>query len=322
VVSVGFQTQRFASGSKSYLAHFWYPSTTPASNAADPYASGFNARIAVNGAVAGSSLPVIIFSHGDNGCATQSLFIVESLAARGYVVAALNYQDAAVGCPDGLGASNNPPFTQAASWTPASYDYRRIDTTAMIDQLLAMNASTGFLAGRIDPQRLGYMGHSLGGYTGVAFSQATGPWSGWRDARLKAALLLSPYINPFNLDANKPWTTPIPIMLQTGTEDSGIAPFLSAFYTYLQQRRFLLSFDQSGMVRGSGHFAWTNILCDAYRAAPDPTARCLAGVPQATAIVDYGASFLDTYVAGTITGVITGSTPAVSSYQYCTALAC
>ncbi len=320
---MGYHAETFSAAGTTYHAYFWYPSGAAAADLSDPYGVGFASRLAVNGAVAGSNLPVIVFAHGDSGCATQSLFITESLAAHGYVVAALNYRDAGTSCPDGQGASNSPPFGDPDAWNASTYVYRRDDTKALIGQLAAMNAAAGnFLQGRLDMNRLGYMGHSLGGYAGAALAEATGPWSTWYEPRIRASLLLSPYINPFNLVANKPWTALQPIMLQGGTEDVAITPFLGAFYSYLQQRRYFLTFDQSAMTRGTGHFAWTNSLCQPYRQQADATAACLAGVPQAAAIVHYGASFLDAYVAGTAASVDTTSSAAVTSYQSCPAMAC
>ena len=38
--------------------------------------------------------PVIIFSHGFHGCATQSRFLMEAFASAGYLVFAPNHQDA------------------------------------------------------------------------------------------------------------------------------------------------------------------------------------------------------------------------------------
>src|SRR5262249_50737210 len=38
--------------------------------------------------------PVIVFSHGFHGCATQSRFLMEALASAGYLVLAPNHRDA------------------------------------------------------------------------------------------------------------------------------------------------------------------------------------------------------------------------------------
>src|SRR5262245_65502979 len=46
--------------------------------------------------------PVIIFSHGFHGCATQSRFLMEAFAADGYLVLAPNHRDAT--CNGGKGS--------------------------------------------------------------------------------------------------------------------------------------------------------------------------------------------------------------------------
>ena len=38
--------------------------------------------------------PIIIFSHGFHGCATQSRFLMEAFASAGYIVFAPNHRDA------------------------------------------------------------------------------------------------------------------------------------------------------------------------------------------------------------------------------------
>lgn len=41
-----------------------------------------------------AALPIVIFSHGFHGCATQSRFLMPALAAAGYLVFAPNHRDA------------------------------------------------------------------------------------------------------------------------------------------------------------------------------------------------------------------------------------
>ena len=42
----------------------------------------------------GIKQPVIIFSHGFHGCATQSRFLMEAFASAGYIIFAPNHRDA------------------------------------------------------------------------------------------------------------------------------------------------------------------------------------------------------------------------------------
>src|SRR5262245_15676254 len=52
--------------------------------------------------------PVIIFSHGFGGCATQSRFLTEALAERGYWVFAPNHKDASCGRSDAMTRPEEP----------------------------------------------------------------------------------------------------------------------------------------------------------------------------------------------------------------------
>jgi len=57
--------------------------------------------------------PIIVFSHGFGGCATQSRFLTEALAERGYWVFAPNHKDARCG-QGGGGARPEEPFGEPA----------------------------------------------------------------------------------------------------------------------------------------------------------------------------------------------------------------
>lgn len=41
-----------------------------------------------------AALPIVVFSHGFHGCATQSCFLMTALASAGYLVVAPNHRDA------------------------------------------------------------------------------------------------------------------------------------------------------------------------------------------------------------------------------------
>src|SRR5436309_9521092 len=53
--------------------------------------------------------PVIVFSHGFHGCATQSRFLMEAFASAGYLVLAPNHRDAT--CSGGPAHWLDPPQT-------------------------------------------------------------------------------------------------------------------------------------------------------------------------------------------------------------------
>lgn len=305
VINAGYRTLSYqattAQGTRAYALSVWYPST----GIATTYNYGnVTSSIALNGAIESGLHPTIVFSHGDLGCANQSVFITESLAKAGYVVAAINYQDASTACGGSGSQADQPAFANANGWNSNSYLYRYYDTRALIDELQKQNVSTtSFLQGTLDLNRLGFIGHSLGGYTGAAMA---GGWSSWFDSRIKAALLLSPYVEPFSVTTPNRVDIPIPVMLQGGTLDVGITPTLPAFYDRLNYQKYSL------VLKTAGHFAWTNNTCSGFV----NTDSCLDGSSLAAAIVSYGQSFLDTYVARIRSLVTTDATAALQSFQY------
>lgn len=106
--------------------------------------------------------PVIIFSHGFHGCATQSRFLMEAFASSGYLVFAPDHHDAA--CKRGISSwFQKPavPFRQPLNWNETTYRDRAEDIRRLID---AIRADDRFRT-RADWSRLGLAGHSLGGYT-------------------------------------------------------------------------------------------------------------------------------------------------------------
>ena len=283
--NVGFRVIEYAPGLRAAL---WYPSTAPAARASYPGAVGVAGDVAKDAPLGSCGrAPLVVFSHGDGGCGTQSIFLTEELARRGYVVAAPDHADALCsvdGGPNrGPSHGGEPPFTEPDRYTDATYRGRRDDVEALVAFLLG----EGSYRGAIDTSRIAIAGHSLGGYTGAGLG---GGWESWRDGRFRAALLLSPYVQPY-LVQERLQAISIPLMYQGGTLDLGITPFLvgaNGAYAKASPPKVLVSF------AGAGHFDWTNTTCARFPYVRD----CLASVPNAARIVDYGAAFLDRYLRG------------------------
>lgn len=213
--------------------------------------------------------PVLLFSHGFGSCETSSNFLKTALAARGYWVFAPRHADARCGSP--RAAPPAVPFSQPAEWTDATYVNRANDILAVHG---ALQASPAF-AKRLDFSRVGYVGHSLGGYTVVGLA---GAWSAWgRTPGVKAVLALSPYIEPFLRHGTMSALT-MPIMFQGGTADGGVTPYVTrrgGGYDSAPAPKYLVVFD------GATHAAWGD--------------RRNASHAD---IVAYSVAFLDRYVRG------------------------
>jgi predicted dienelactone hydrolase len=237
--------------------------------------------------------PIVVFSHGFHGCATQSRFLMIAFAAAGYLVVAPNHRDAT--CNGGGARWISPPeqrFGQPGSWDEASFH----DRADNIRRLVAALKADPAWRDRIDWQRLGLAGHSLGGYTVLGLA---GAWPGWKLDGVKAVLALSPYVEPFLLHHSLAGLA-APVMYQGGTLDFGITPFV---------RKSMGAYDQSPApkyyveFKGAGHLAWTDVR-DAHHAA----------------IVAYSVAFLDRYIRGSANrGALTKATDAVTALRHATA---
>jgi pimeloyl-ACP methyl ester carboxylesterase len=230
----------------------------------------------------GAPAPVLFFSHGFGGCQTGSSFLKRALAARGYWVFAPKHADARCGAP-GL-PMPDVPFRLPGEWTDATYAARANDILAVHGALQSSRA----YAKRLDFSRVGYVGHSLGGYTVVGLA---GGWSAWGKAPgLRAVLALSPYVEPFVRRGTLSGLS-VPIMFQGGTADEDITPFVTrrgGAYDASPAPKHLVVFT------GATHAAWGDRLTASH-----------------DGIVAYSVAFLDRYVrdrptAATLTTVLPG----------------
>jgi len=198
----------FKNGAKRELmVRFWYPAvatrncghaeySSPKVRAYLSEVSGIAFPVVstngcLNAPVADGLHPVIVFSHGFTGMFTDSTFLFEDLASRGYVVASLahTYESTALEFPGGRLAKsvfgsylNESTFHADDQSLRFARSVRLGDLRFLLDELERMNTGSGALAGRLDTSRIGVMGHSLGGE--VALSSLR------REGRFRAAVLL------------------------------------------------------------------------------------------------------------------------------------
>src|SRR5512134_3348250 len=220
--SAGFRVLVLDSGRKVAV---WYPAAAPE----EPHAytranNGFLGSVARDAPPAACPrVPLVLFSHGLGGCALQSIFLTEELARHGYVVAAPDHADAAT-CGidrDGLRLRN-------LRTDQSFFDPRRWDDRSEVDRLQDMRAVMRLVAD--DPQlgpvadvnRVGAVGHSLGGYTVLGMA---GGWPSWKTPEVKAVLALSPYVSPY-ADSGTIARLGVPVMYQGAQFDWGITPSL------------------------------------------------------------------------------------------------
>jgi len=123
---------------------------------------------------AAQPVPLLLFSHGFTSMRRNGRYLGEHLASHGYAVVAVDYPLTSIRAPGG-------PEVRDVVNQPG-------DLSFVIDMLLAYSGSDGHaLAGRIDPQRIGAFGISLGGMTSTLATYHPR----WRDSRIAAAISIA-----------------------------------------------------------------------------------------------------------------------------------
>ncbi len=173
---VGFSLRQFAppadynwrgSDDHALSGIVWYPAESDRGEERDQYVGPAGAPLFYAGRAAKDAslaptfgrFPLIALSHGTGGSALQMAWLGTYLAARGYIVVAVNH-------PGNSAGTGYTPQGFIEGWERA----RDIST-----------AITGMLAdprfgGRIDPDRIGAAGFSYGGYTMMELAGATTDW--------------------------------------------------------------------------------------------------------------------------------------------------
>lgn len=289
-------------------AAIWYPTSKPGEDQA--YAEdGIRGRFSRDAAPLDCDLPLVVFSHGLGGCGVQSLFLTEELARAGFIVIAPDHRDAACSV-DGEGSPSlqapQESLLEPDTWTPSTYIDRREDITRSIDAALSQDE----VGPTIDPERIGVIGHSLGGYAALGVA---GAWREWRDDRVKAVVLLSPYVHPFQ--AKKTLSqVEVPVMLQGADFDIFITPMLEGpegAYEALPSPRFFAK------LRGGSHFEWTNLVC----LGVSSIAACLETRENARLINEYTIDFLRRYLRQEASARLVGSGERLRAYERAVRLA-
>ena len=134
------------------------------------------------------SYPVLLFLEGIKfAYRQQNTFQVEELVSHGYVVAAIDqpYVAATALFPDGRQAAYDPRWDPPHSaFMDAHIPYLAQDAMFTLDQLVALNRAdpNGILTGRLDLQRAGLFGMSMGAVVGGEACRL--------EPRLRAGLLM------------------------------------------------------------------------------------------------------------------------------------
>ena len=180
----------------------WYPAEPGTGSGRAPYYSAgagvlSGARWVRTGATLNAALssrlaryPVLLSLPGWDGARGENTAFVQDLASRGFVIAAIGYDDPACAGVDvsaGAAATNSDFSSPAAFEHTLAVAHQKINRVAqgasrVVDALEALNGAdpAGRFRGRLDLNRLGVVGYSLGGAIAMQLC--------WRDKRVKAVV--------------------------------------------------------------------------------------------------------------------------------------
>ena len=160
-----------------------------------------------SGAVAaGTSWPLIVYSHGDSTWRYISWFVCEQLASHGFIVAACDHTgDTAV---DFVNGTQDPDSKILQD--------RPLDISAVITKMLARSATNGDLfRNKVSSTKIGVMGWSYGGFGTLA--TATGYGTAPKDSRVKAILTMC--APTYTITTQQIASTNLPTMVLSGSAD-------------------------------------------------------------------------------------------------------
>ncbi len=183
--------------------------------------------------VAPGRYPLVVFSHGVTASGPAYVGVIKKVAAKGYVVALPTFP--LTSGPDGwhnlIDVQNQPA-----------------DVSFTIGQMLHRSAaSSGLLAGHLDPDAVAVAGHSLGAITSLLFYNSC-----CVDRRVRAVVSLSGVLFPAKKSSDTVEDPPrVPLLLLHGEADKTV-PYKSSthiFDTFTHVPRALVSFPDVGHVQ-------------------------------------------------------------------------
>lgn len=129
--------------------------------------------------------PVVLHSHGFSCDRTLNSYCAMELASHGYIIAAVDHIDChATVFPDERGSRYVYP--NMGNINASLLSSRTQDLAFLVDALVELDTNDPILGGRLDLERIGVMGHSVGAGTAAETCR--------RDDRVKCAALLDPFL--------------------------------------------------------------------------------------------------------------------------------
>lgn len=169
-----------------FPCEIWYPAAAPhagqdlAPDTRDiftvPLRNESQSQLAVrNAAAAPGAWPLILFSHFSGGHRRSATFLCTHVSSHGYVVAALDHSEVVAA---ELARRDGETTAQKAARVDAVIASRVPDVRFLLDHVLANPHAP------CDPAQIGIVGHSFGGWTALAATEA--------EPRIRAVVALAP----------------------------------------------------------------------------------------------------------------------------------
>ena len=204
----------------------WYPAA--AQHAGQDIAPGTQDRFTVpasgtprsqtavrDAAALTGTYPLIIFSHSSGAGRRSATFLCTHLSSHGYVVAALDHSE--VVATELARKADETDEQRAARWS-ALIASRVPDVRLLLDHML--DGAAWDSAAKLDPTRIGIVGHSFGGWTALAAPEV--------EQRIHAVVTLAPGgssqpkpgILPVTLTFN--WGRDVPTLYLVAEDDASL----------------------------------------------------------------------------------------------------
>lgn len=244
--------------------------------------------------------PVLLFSHGYSSNRFDNTSQIEEMVRNGYIVVGIDhthYSSSTV-FPDGrMTKVDVEDLNNNLSLVDKAANIYIQDAEAIIDRLDSINKDDPLLAGRLDLEKLGYFGHSLGGATALRTLIM--------DDRVKAAINMDGYIAGYAGETvNKPYM----IMMHDpgmdkyspgSAKEASIKVYndsIDSFYANSKNAAYIMQ------IKKSVHLSFTDISIQTrvFNLNLTTPKRCFS------IINDYTASFFDKYLKNSDDGLLDG----------------
>lgn len=213
---------------RQFPCEIWYPAATPYAGqdlapgaqdhfTAPPHHEARTQAAIRDAAAAAGRYPLIVYSHPSGAHRRAATFLCTHLASHGYIVAALDHSE--VVAPE-LAPRGGETDSERAARIDAIMASRVPDVRFLLDRMLCVPLGLPALELEPDPVRVGIVGHSFGGWTALAATEA--------DPRIRAVVALAPGgashprpgILPVTLDFQ--WSRDVPTLYLVAEGDTAL----------------------------------------------------------------------------------------------------